>query len=199
MTVAWLVDPEHPEQSGRGALVLQMDDEATAATLVETVLPRLARFWANARSASASAPAVVPAGDRAAARFLGRPGGQPLEARAVGRLVLVGWGERTLEAMEGAAKNPRSSLLESVQAAAQERAAGRLVRFAAFWPGRIRLPIPGLNGPTSLARCLAQGPPITWAGWVGAGGALDRVDWPGLHRQVERFLASLPLQRPGQR
>jgi hypothetical protein len=57
----------------------------------------------------------------------------------------------------------------------------------------MRLPVKGLDGPTPLVQCLAEGPPIVWTGWNLDGNARDRVRWHDLHGLVRRFLAAIPL------
>ena len=197
LTVAWLASPDQPEQSGRAVLLLHMDDETAARHLVGDVLPRLAALWGIAkvqtRPAQPPAASRVAAGDSAVPRSLGRPGGSPIEAVARGRTVLVGWGDQALETMFRAAEHPEQSVLPVIKAGSAGLARETLARVAAYWPGRMRLPFKGLDGPTPLVRCLAEGPPIVWTGWNLAGKARDRVCWRDLHGLVRRFLAAIPL------
>ncbi len=195
VTVAWLANPDKPEQSGRAVAALQMDEDAAARHLVTDVLPRLAALWRGARIENRPGQPQPPdtAAVTAVTRSLGRPGGRPLDAAARGRTVLVGWGDQTLETMFRTAEHPEQSVMPLIVAAGTGPAGEPLTRVAAFWPGRARLPLKGLDGPTALVRCLAEGPPIVWTGWNLDGGARDRVRWHDLHGLVRRFLAMIPL------
>ncbi len=199
VTVAWLADPDKPEQSGRAVAVLQMDDDAAARNLVADVLPRLAALWRRAKVENRPGPPQRPDnvrvadGDSAVLRSLGRPGGRPLDAAARGRTVLVGWGDQAIETMFRTAEHPEQSIMPLIGRSGAEHAREPLARVAAFWPGRMRLPVKGLDGPTALIRCLAEGPPIVWTGWNLEGRARDRVRWHDLHGLVRRFLAAIPL------
>jgi len=197
VTVALLADPDKPERPVRAALVLQMDEEAAARHLVADVLPRLAALWGRTKTENKPGPlpvaGPVAAADSVAPRSLGRPGGRPLEAAARGRTVLVGWGDQTLEVMFGAAEHSGSSVVPLIGAAGAGPALEPPARFGAFWPGRIRLPLKGLDGPTPLVRCLGEGSPIIWTGWNLDGRAHDRVRWRDLRRLVRHFLDAIPL------
>ncbi len=175
VTVAWLANPENPEQSGCAVAVLQMDHDRAAAQLVSQVLPRLATLWGGAK---------------------GRPGGRPLEFVVRGQLVLIGWGDRALETMLRTAEHPEQSVEPLIGAAREGLGSEKLTRLGAYWPGRMRLPVKGLDGPTPLVATLAQGPPIVWTGWSRDGEARDRVRWQDLHGLVRRFLDAIPLQPP---
>src|SRR5271165_3263131 len=199
VTVAWLANPDKPEQSGRAVVVLQMDEDAAARHLVADVLPRLAALWRRAKTENRPGQpqppdaAGVAAGVSAVTRSLGRPGGRPLEAAARGRTVLVGWGDEALETMFRTAEHPEQSVMPLIGSAGAGSARDPLARIGAFWPGRMRLPVKGLDGPTPLGRCLAEGPPIVWTGWNLDGSARDRVRWRDLHGLVRHFLAAIPL------
>jgi len=199
VTVAWLANPDKPEQSGRAVAVLQMDEDRAAQHLVADVLPRLAALWRRAKVETRPGQPQPPdavrvaAGVSAVTRSLGRPGGRPLDAAARGRTVLVGWGDQALETMFRAADHPEQSVMPLIGAAGAGPAREPLARLGAFWPGRMRLPVKGLDGPTPLVQCLAEGPPIVWTGWNLDGNARDRVRWHDLHGLVRRFLAAIPL------
>jgi hypothetical protein len=199
VTVAWLANPDKPEQSGRAVAVLQMDEDRAAQHLVADVLPRLAALWRRAKVETRPGQPQPPdavrvaAGVSAVTRSLGRPGGRPLDAAARGRTVLVGWGDQALETMFRAAAHPEQSVMPLMGAASAGLAPQPLARVGAFWPGRMRLPVKGLDGPTPLVRCLADGPPIVWTGWNLDGRARDRVRWHDLHGLVRHFLAAIPL------
>ena len=124
---------------------------------------------------------------------LGRVSGEPLEVTSRGRTVLIAWGVGTLEtAIESHDHlEDRSAVLLTADWKRMKQKAPD--RTGAFWPGRVHLPVKGLDGPTPLVRCLAQGPPIVWSGSTDRGQAHDRIVWPGLHRLVQRFLETLPL------
>jgi len=199
ITVAWLANPDKPEQPGRAIAVLQMDEGPAAQHLVADVLPRLAAFWTKAKVETRQGQPQPPdalrvtAGDSPLTRSLGRPGGCPLDASARGRTVLVGWGEQALETMFRTGEHPEQSVMPLIGAAGGGPARVPLARVGAFWPGRMRLPVKGLDGPTPLVRCLAEGPPVVWMGWNLDGKARDRVRWHDLHGLVRRFLAAIPL------
>jgi hypothetical protein len=55
------------------------------------------------------------------------------------------------------------------------------------------VPMKGLDQPTPLLECLAEGSPVVWWGWSSDGRARDRVRWKDLQQQVRRFLESIPL------
>ncbi len=197
VTVAWLVSLQQPDQPGRAVAVLQMDDDRAARGLVDDVLPHLAALWGRAKVPTRlvqPAAAKVGAGDSAGTRPLGRPGGRPLAAAVRGRTVLVGWGDQALGTMFQTGEHPDQSVMPVIVAVSGEPAPAKLTRAGAFWPGRMRLPVKGLDGPTPLARSLAEGPPIVWTGWNRDGQSRDRVCWRELHALVERFLAAIPLE-----
>jgi hypothetical protein len=199
VTIAWLANPDKPEQSGRAVVVLQMDEDTAARHLVADVLPRLAALWGRAKVETKPGQPQPPdalrvaAGVSAVTRSLGRPGGRPLDAAARGRTVVVGWGDQALETMFRAVEHPEQSVMPLIGAASAGPAREPLARVGAFWPGRMRLPVKGLDGPTPLVRCLAEGPPIVWTGWNLDGKARDRVRWHDLHGLVRHFLAAIPL------
>jgi hypothetical protein len=197
VTVGWLVTLDKPEDWCRTVLVLQMDEEKAARKFTEDIMPRLISLWRNSKHAAGPGhpPKVAPGAARVAgATFsLGHVSGRPLDAAARGRALLIGWGEHTLESMFQAAAHPERSAMSVIEAARSGPVQATPARFAAFWPGRIWLPIQGLDRQTPLNRCLAGGPPIVWTGWCFEGNARDRVRWPGLHDLVGRFLAAIPI------
>jgi hypothetical protein len=201
VTAGWLANLGNADHLGRALLVLQMDEERAARQVVEDVLPRLVTL--SGKSKVATEPGQPPGDARAAAsgaavtHVLGRPGGRPLEIAARGRVVLVGWGDQALETMFRAAEHPEQSAMPVIEAARSGSVEVSLARVGAFWPGRIRLPLRGLDGPTPLVRCLAEGPPIVWTGWNLEGNARDRVRWLGLHGLVRRFLLAILVDPAG--
>jgi hypothetical protein len=197
VTVGWLVTLNKPDHWGRAVLILQMDEERTARELSENILPRLMSLWGNSKhGVGLGRP---PEGAHAAPRDafaphpLGRVRGHPLETAVRGRTVLIGWGENALQSMFQAAEHREQSTMSVIEPARTGPVQESPARFAAFWPGRIWLPIRGLDGPTLLNRCLAGGPPIVWTGWCSEGRGRDCVRWCGLHDLVRRFLAAIPI------
>ncbi|MDR3634090.1 MAG: hypothetical protein P4L84_09810 [Isosphaeraceae bacterium] len=161
-----------------GALVaLHTADDAAAARLAETTLPRLLASRTqpdeNAKPASAG-------------RSLGRISGRPVGVAQRGATVVLGWGETALARGLDTYDHP-------------ERSAGRLVsaawggpappRAGILWPGRVR----GLSG-TTLA--LADVPPVLWWGRNEGRQTRDAIRWAGLRGLVRRFLDRLPLDPP---
>ena len=59
VTVAWLANPDKPEQSGRAVVVLQMDEDTAARHLVADVLPRLAALGGRAKVADQAGPTAT--------------------------------------------------------------------------------------------------------------------------------------------
>src|SRR5207244_3437007 len=107
--------------------------------------------------------------------------GRPLEVALRGESVLIGWGQKTLGEILEAAHRPEDSLLSLVAADWTGPAQERPSRVGAFWPGRLRVAVKGLDGPTPLVQSLSQGPPIVWSGWNVGDHARDVVRWPDLH------------------
>ncbi len=103
--------------------------------------------------------------------------------------MLVTWGEGVLDLVLSSHEHPETSV-QPVFAPYLEKKPDRL---GAFWPGRIRLPVAGLDGPTPLSQSLAEGSPIVWTGWNEGDVARDRIAWPELRSLVQRFLARIPL------
>lgn len=163
-----------------GFLALHLDDEASARKLMEQTLPRLASLRGR--------PETKPATDTESLS-LGNLDGVPLSATARGRTLLTAWGDDTLAAILRTREHPERSV-RSILAPGRDRVP---VRLAAFWPGRLRLPVAGLDGPTPLSESLAEGPPIIWTGWNEGEVARDQVSWPGLSALVRRFLGRIPL------
>jgi hypothetical protein len=119
--------------------------------------------------------------------------GGPVDAICRGRTVLIAWGSGALQAGLDAAKYPDRSAVTLLKIDPGAHGRHVLNRFGAFWPGRVRLPIMGLDSPTPLALALAEGPPIVWCGWDSADRSGDSVCWSDLRSLVRRFLASIPL------
>ena len=192
--LAALGDPGRP---GRGVVILHMDTEAAARQLFLQTLPRLTRIGTRFRADEGPKhlPGDAPSAalDSSGSVSLGRPGGRPLETALRGQDVVIGWGDQALATALRSAQTPDRSvlpILTEIIAGPNRQSPARL---GAFWPGRMRLPLTGLDGPTPLARSFAEGPPLVWAGWNLGTGALDRVHWPGLSGLVRRFLARIPL------
>jgi hypothetical protein len=193
ITFCVLANADEPARVRRVLVALHADDEAAARRIANEMIPRLVRLRAGLKpDKSVAAWPPVPAEPLRTLK-LGRVSGEPLEVTSRGRTVLIGWGVGTLEtAIETHDRldDPSAVLLtadwQSMKTKAPDRA-------GAFWPGRVHLPVNGLDGPTPLVRCLAEGPPVVWTGWTDRGQARDRIGWLGLHALVQRFLKTLPL------
>jgi hypothetical protein len=181
-----------------GLLALHLDSDAAARQVALEILPRLATLWrrgaggtpaTGARPASSEPPRLDPAVPRPLGRFSGRP----LAALAQGRTVLIGWGTDVLQTCLAVAGHPDRSVLALLMADPGARGARAPDRFCAIWPGRMRFPMLGLDGPTPLALALAEGPPIVWSGWEDAWQTRDTVRWCELRPLVRRFLTTIPL------
>jgi hypothetical protein len=164
-----------------GALVaLHATDEAAAARLADTVLPRLLAARSEPPAAAKSATT---------GRALGRLGGRPVSVARRGTTVVLGWGETALAQGLDAFENP-------------ERSAGPLVRATwagtappragAFWPGRLK----ALGGTAFAA---ANAPPVLWWGRDEGRATHDVIRWAGLDGLVRRLLDGLPLDPPPDR
>jgi hypothetical protein len=125
---------------------------------------------------------------------MGRIGGGAIEAVVRGRTVLIAWGDGSLKSALDAAEHPERSVKTWLRADPNGRGEELPNRFALVWPGRMRLPLKGLDSATPLSRSLAEGSPIVWSGWDRAEGAFDRVLWSDLRPLVHRFLAEIPLE-----
>jgi len=161
-------------------LALHTTDDAAAARLEETVLPRLLA------SQTRPAPNEKPL---AAGRALGHVGGRPLRAARRGATVLLGWGDSALAKGLDAFDHPERSAGSVVRATWGETAPPRA---GAFWPARSR----GVAG-TLLAE--ADVPPVVWWGRNEDRATRDTVRWNGLRGLVRRFLDRLPLDPPPDR
>jgi hypothetical protein len=196
-TFALLTDPANPGRAGRALLALHLDENSAARRLADEVAPRLSGLAGGLKKAArptsgTQGPKGVPI-DPSASRPLGRFGGRPLEVVIRDRTVLIGWGEGALGAALRAGERHEGSvatLMAISETLPGSRPPGRV---AALWPGRMPIPVKGLDGLTPLARALAQGPPITWVGWNHADRAADRISWPGLSATIRRFLEAIPL------
>jgi hypothetical protein len=180
LTIGLLTNPDKPGELAGALVALHMDQEAAAAELVKGVLPRLVSLRGGLKSPG---PGVSAPGD------FGKVGGRSLAALVRGRTVLVGWGEGTITTMLQSHDHPDRSVLPIIGSYFKNHPD----RLGAFWPGRIRLPIKGLDGSTPLERSLAEGPPIVWVGWNEEEFARDLVVWPELRPTIHRFLALIPL------
>ncbi len=197
LTLGLLADRARPGQPGRAVLAIHMDQEASARQLSADVLPRLAVLWGGPKVPRNPAQAHGPgAGSdlHDQARSLGRISGQPLEAAVRGRTVLIGWGEQSLASALDSAQHPEHSVLPLVKTRSACADPSVVDRVGVFWPGRIKLPIKGLDATAPLARCLAEGPPIVWTGWTNGEHAFDLVQWQELRPLVRKFLAQIPLE-----
>ena len=193
ITFCVLADANEPARLRRALVALHVDDEAAARSIANEIVPRLVRLQAGLKPAKpAAAGPPVPAEPLRTLK-LGRVSGEPLEVTSRGRTVLIGWGVGTLEtAIESHdhLEDPSAVLLTADWKRMKQKAPDRA---GAFWPGRMHVPVKGLDGPTPLVRCLAEGPPVVWTGWTDRGQARDRIGWLGLHPLVQRFLETLPL------
>jgi hypothetical protein len=197
VTSALLVNAQCADQSYRAVAILQLDEDAAASRVAADLLPRLASL--ARRDTWKSRP--DPPGSTNVAGSTGlvtvqapvRIGGQPLQFAALGRRVLVGWGDRALESMFQAADRPEHSVRHGIEEAYTGSSSQPPGRLLCVWPGRVRLPLKGLDGTTPLVQCLSQGPPIVWAGWNIGGQARDLISWCGLNGLVRRFLEAIPL------
>jgi hypothetical protein len=196
LTLGLLLDPLTPSQPA-ALLALHMDQEASSRHILVKVLPRLAVLWGGTKAIGKNKqtdPAnALGEADLAAPRSLGRVSGRPLEAAVRGKTVLIGWGQGVLGAGLEASAHPENSAVRWFKAMSGETDKKLPDRVGAFWPGRMRLPVRGLDGPTPLARCLAEGPPILWTGWTKGDLAEDRLQYAELRPLVRRFLAAIPL------
>jgi hypothetical protein len=178
-------------------VALHMDGPTSAQFVGGEILPRLSALWRGGKERAAllragSDPARVL--DPAAPLSLGAIGGRPLDVAVRGRTVIVGWGRGALAAALDAAEHRERSVLNVLRIDVHRLSVRAPDRLGAFWPGRMRLPIAGLDGPTPLARVLAEGPPIIWQGWDHEGRTEDLVCWSDLRPLVHCFLASIPLE-----
>ncbi|MGO9597860.1 MAG: hypothetical protein ACLP7Q_07675 [Isosphaeraceae bacterium] len=201
VTASVLAAPGDPDRAGRCVAILHMDTEAAARQLFLQTLPHLARistrFRADERPKHPQGDAPSAGLDSAGPVALGRPGGRPLEIALRGQDVVIGWGDQSLAAALRSAQTPERSVLPVLTEGWAGPQGKTPARLGALWPGRVRLPLEGLDGPTPLAQSLAEGPPLVWTGWNLGAKALDRVHWQGLSGLVHRFLARLPLDPAG--
>jgi hypothetical protein len=196
LTIVLLADRARPGQPAGALLVLHMDQEASASQLAAETLPRLAVLWGGPRLARdpARGPGLKEESDfNGATKPLGRINGQVLEAAARGRTVLIGWGERSLNMALDSAEHPEHSVLPLVKMRLASENPPVVDRLGLFWPGRVKLPIKGLDTETPLARCIAEGDPIIWTGVTAGEHAFDRVQWRELRPLVKKFLVQVPL------
>jgi hypothetical protein len=196
-TFALLVDPEDSGRVGRALIALHLDDQSAARRLADEIAPGLAGLARGLKKVAKPTPGTPgPAGvpiDASAPRPLGRVGGRPLVVAVRDRTVLIGWGEGVLGAALRAGGRHEASVTTLLGESCTGPESEPPARMAAFWPGRMALPIKGLEGPTPLARALAHGPPIMWVGWNHGDRAADRISWPGLSGSIRRFLEAIPL------
>ena len=197
MTFALLADPRGPSRPERALIALHIDEETAARRIADEILPRLAGLGGGLKKPvktgqdGRARPGALP--DPSSPRQLGRVGGRPVASALRGRTVLIGWGEGTLASALGAGERVEGSFASSFGVSWLGPGGKPPARVGAFWPGRIPIPVKGLDGPTPLVQALAQGPPVVWTGWNQAGRATDRVSWPGLTATVQRFLEEVPL------
>jgi hypothetical protein len=196
-TFMLLVDPKSPARPSRAAIALHLDADAAARRMADEVLPRLAGLSGGMkRVARQGGDRSGPQGaqvDRSAPRSLGQVAGRPLELAVRDRTVLVGWGEGALGSALGAADRKEGSAAGLLGENGSGAGARRPARAGAFWPGRMPIPVKGLEAPTPLVQALAKGPPIVWIGWNQGKRATDQVTLPGLPATVRRFLEAVPL------
>jgi hypothetical protein len=193
ITFCVLADANEPARLRRVLVALHVDEDANARGIANEVVPRLVRLRAGMKPAKPAAAEPEAPAEPLRTVKLGRILGEPLEVTSCGRTVLIGWGVGTLEtAIESHEhrEDPSAVLLTADWKRMKQKAPDRA---GAFWPGRMQMPVKGLDGPTHLVRCLAEGPPVVWTGWTDRGLARDRIAWLGLHALVQRFLETLPL------
>jgi hypothetical protein len=197
VTLSALCSFKEPGLLGGAILALHVDDEPSARQIASDVVPRLVNLQRGLKERG-HPPARGAAGSKAAhdagsTRLLGRVSGRPLEVITRGRTVLIGWGEGSLAAAINAADHSEDTVLKLVSSLWPRPEPVRLSRAGVFWPGRMTIPLHGLDGPTPLVQSLAQGPPIVWSGWGTHDQAHDRICWPELQKLVKHFVDSVPL------
>lgn len=181
LTLGLLAKPNSSAGLQGAFLALQLDQEGAARKLFDDTIPRLATLGRG----------MKPAANSTETRSLGKVSGRPLVVSVRGRTVLVAWSEGTLATILQVHEQPEQSV-QALFASHLEKCPDRL---GAFWPGRICLPIKGLDGSTPLTQALAEGVPIVWTGWNEGELARDRVSWSELRSLVRRFLSRIPLDR----
>ncbi|WP_165220176.1 hypothetical protein [Aquisphaera insulae] len=184
LTLVVLADPSMAPRLG---LALHMDGEPSARALVLQTLPRLAVLWGG-RDRKEPAP------NPAATTRLGQVRGRPIEVSARGSTVVVGWGAEVVSALLASAERPASGLVARLEReSARDARRGLPNRVGLFQPGRVRLPVAGLDGHSPLSDTLAEGSPLVWAGWSSGDDSFDRLEWADLKPLVRRFLEKIPL------
>jgi hypothetical protein len=148
------------------SVTLFLDDEATAARIVE-----------RARPLPNSGPPPRP--DAGLGRWIGQVEGRPIRLRANGRSVVATWGEVPVDPPTRSCRN----LLRGSPAC-----------FAALWPARLPGFVP-VETPLATALGEAP-PIVWSGAWRDATSFRVQADWPGLDVAVRRFLGLIPLDPP---
>jgi hypothetical protein len=196
LTFCVLTNASAGGQVDGAVLALHMDDEEAAKLIASDVAPRMASPQNGLKRAVLPRRSGRPDGkkipDAATISPLGRLAGRPLQVTVRGRTVLIGWGEGSLAAaLQAESRAGDAGLMQTFLSS--NRQGRKPNRAGWYWPGRIRLPLKGLDVPSPLIQSLAQGRPIVWAGWNDGIQACDRICWPELHTLVKNFLDSVPL------
>jgi hypothetical protein len=194
LTCGVLVDPARPGMPGTLLLCLHLDREVSARRILDETLPRLAALGEGRRPTTPGPGPPAPAMEPFRPRRLGRLAGRPLEALARGSTVVIGWGEGALATSLQAADRPETSVRRWLLSGHPQPGRPRPDRVGLLWPGRLSLPMAGMDGSTPVARVLAEGSPIIWSGWSAGEHAHDRVQWGELRELIVRLLATIPLE-----
>ncbi len=143
-----------------GLLILHTDTPEAAERIATRVVPRLA------------------------AAFLPK---RPIDIKAVGPAVFLGWGPGALDAALDAAAHPERSAAAAIRAGWNSAPPQRC---GALWPAHL----PRLD--PALARALNAAPPVLWTGRARGAVLEDEVRWKGLDGVVKQGLEGLPLKAP---
>ncbi|APW60815.1 hypothetical protein [Paludisphaera borealis] len=187
VTVAGLADPRQAGRAGGVLLALHTDRAEDAERILARVVRPMSGLFGGGKNAAESKTVA-----------LGRVSGRPLEAAVRGTSVLVGWGDKTLELGLQSIDRPEHSAAAVVERERAGAGAGErpTSRAGVYWPGRLALPMLGLNALSPLTVSLSEGAPVVWRGGEEGGRAWDLVRWPDLRRLVARFLDRVPQSPP---
>jgi len=199
VTFGVLAEPRPSGMPVSALLCLHLDTEDAALRVLDQLMPRLVgRLGTSAAKKPTGVDPSERPQDRGAVRAFGSFSGRPLEAIVRGSTVLVGWGKGALDAALSSADLPTESVRPCIfpEPEKGEHQGPRPDRVGLLWPGRLVLPMKGLDGVSPLSRSLADGPPVSWVGWTAGKHAHDRVRWGELDAAIRRFLRSIPLDPP---